>query len=149
MAATTLGSLLRRRGETILEVNIMAAFVLADVEAAYDAAQTEYRERSVGVIEASGGGLMGQGNVAESTAGGLTSRRRMLALELPTLEQARARRKLHQASTEPTGSPMVVIQIRCQAVMTGMTAIGLTGRSEFNRCTSGFWPVPGARSGER
>ena len=66
----------------------MPEYVLVDVETTDDAARAEYRGRSLRVIEAYGGRLMARGDVVESTAGELTSRRRMLALEFPTLEQA-------------------------------------------------------------
>lgn len=80
----------------------MPAYVFVDVEITDDAAQTEYRERSVEVIQSYGGRIMARGDVVDSTAGELTSRRRMLALEFPTLEQARAWRDLRQASQEQT-----------------------------------------------
>ena len=80
----------------------MPAYLFVDVEITDDAAQAEYRGRSLGVIEAYGGRLMARGDVVESTAGELTSRRRMLALEFPSLEQARAWRDLRQASAEQT-----------------------------------------------
>ena len=78
----------------------MPAYVFVEVEITDNAAQAEYRERSVAVIEAYGGRIMARGDVVDSTAGELASRRRMLALEFPTLEQARAWRDLRQASSE-------------------------------------------------
>lgn len=78
----------------------MPEYVLVDVETTDDAAQAEYRGRSLRVIEAYGGRLMPRGDVVESTDGELTSRRRMLALKFPTLEQARSWRDLRHASPE-------------------------------------------------
>ena len=80
----------------------MPAYVFVDVEITDDAAQAEYRERSVEVIQSYGGRIMARGDVVDSTAGELASRRRMLALEFPTLEQPRAWRDLRQASAEQT-----------------------------------------------
>lgn len=80
----------------------MAAYVFVEVEITDNAAQAEYRERSVGVIETYGGRIMARGDVVESSAGELASRRRMLALEFPDLEQARAWRDLRQATPEQT-----------------------------------------------
>ncbi len=78
----------------------MPAYVFVEVEITDDAAQAEYRQRSVGVIEAYGGRIMARGDVVDSSAGEPSSRRRMLALEFPNLEQARAWRDLSQASAE-------------------------------------------------
>ncbi len=80
----------------------MAAYVFVEVEITDNTAQAEYRERSVSVIEAYGGRIMARGDVVESSAGELATRRRMLALEFPDLEQARAWRDLRQASAEQT-----------------------------------------------
>ena len=74
--------------------------MFVEIEITDNAAQGEYRERSVGVIEAYGARIVARGDVVESAAGESASRRRMLALEFPTLEQARAWRNLSQASAE-------------------------------------------------
>ena len=78
----------------------MPAYVFVDVEITDDAVQAEYRQRSLDVIQAYGGRLMARGDVVESSTGELTSRRRMLALEFPTVEQARAWHELQQGSSE-------------------------------------------------
>ncbi len=78
----------------------MAAYVFVDVEITDNAVQAEYRQRSVEVIQAYGGRLMARGDVVESSTGELTSRRRMLALEFPSVEQARAWHQLQQGSQE-------------------------------------------------
>ena len=78
----------------------MAAYVFVEVEITDNAVQAEYRQRSLEVIQAYGGRLMARGDVVESSTGELTSRRRMLALEFPTVEQARAWHELQQGSSE-------------------------------------------------
>ena len=80
----------------------MAAYVFVDVEITDNAAQAEYRQRSVQVIQSYGGRIMARGDVVDSTSGNSSSRRRMLALEFPSLEQARAWRDLSHASAEQT-----------------------------------------------
>ena len=68
----------------------MAAYVFMDFIVTDSDLHAEYRERAVRVQEAYGGKLMGRGDVVESTDGELTSRRRIMAVEFPTVDQAKA-----------------------------------------------------------
>ena len=67
----------------------MAAYVFLTVEITDADAHGVYRERAPAVVEAYGGRLLARGDVVESSEGELTTRRRMLAMEFPTVQQAR------------------------------------------------------------
>ena len=78
----------------------MPAYVFINLVVTDDAAHAEYRERAPRVVEAYGGRLIARGDVVESTDGESTSRRRMMVMEFPTIEQARAWLDLRDGTPE-------------------------------------------------
>ena len=78
----------------------MAAFVIANLEILDKETYAEFRRRFPGMVEAFGGKLLGRGDVVEVIGGEAPSGyHRVIIIEFPTVEQARA------WDTAPQNSP--------------------------------------------
>ena len=78
----------------------MATYVFVDADVIDEAAQAEYRNRAAGVVQAYGGRVMARGDVVEILDGTPAVRRRLIALEFPTVEQASAWSRLEDGTQE-------------------------------------------------
>lgn len=83
------------------EENIVPAYVVLTLDVSDSSAYADYRERAPQLAEAYGGKLLGRGDLVEVVGGEAPSgRRRVIAYEFDTLDQAREWHNLPNPSPE-------------------------------------------------